>query len=144
MDSEAFQEVEKDALRHMCEYCGYRTRIRGNLLVHKRRHTGEKPFCCNICNATFAAQYQLTTHKELHIDAHQRRSRHMCQDCNLGFLSARALYHHRPLHADVKKYKCTMCDKSYAQAAGYAQHKRWHRQHNERATSTTKSVEAND
>ncbi|XP_062139366.1 zinc finger protein 771-like isoform X1 [Drosophila sulfurigaster albostrigata] len=147
MESEAFQKcgseskekqepISKDAaLRHMCEYCGYRTSIRGNLRIHRRRHTGEKPFCCTICNASFVAQYQLTTHKERHLDANQRRCRYMCQVCNVGFLSARSLYHHRSLHAAVKLYKCTMCDKSYAQAAGYAQHKRWHRQQNERVTA---------
>lgn len=126
----------------MCEYCGYRTRIRGNLRVHKRRHTGEKPFSCNICNATFAARYQLTTHNERHIDTKLRRKRHMCEDCNLGFLSSRALYHHRPLHEEVKKYKCTLCEKSYAQAAGYAQHKRWHRLQNERVTVTKSRIES--
>ncbi|XP_070063613.1 zinc finger protein 32 [Drosophila virilis] len=129
--------TEKDVLRHMCEHCGYRTRIRGNLKVHKRRHTGEKPFRCNVCDASFAARYQLTTHNERHMDAHQRRSRYMCKDCNVGFLSARALYHHKPLHAESKQYKCALCDKSFAQAAGYAQHKRWHRQRYGRATATT-------
>lgn len=132
---------EEDVLRHMCEYCGYRTRIRGNLRVHKRRHTGEKPFSCNICNATFAARYQLTTHCERHVDMHLRRNRHWCKDCNLGFLSSRALYHHRPLHAEVKKYKCNLCNKSYAQAAGFAQHKRWHRSRNEPVTVTNKPNE---
>ncbi|EDV92345.1 GH24098 [Drosophila grimshawi] len=132
------QPTSDDALRHMCEYCGYRTRIRCNLRVHTRRHTGEKPFLCDICNACFVARYQLTTHKERHLDDQQRRRLHMCKDCNVGFLSARALYHHRPLHAAVKKFQCTLCEKSYAQAAGYAQHKRWHRQRNQRATASTK------
>ncbi|BFG00881.1 zinc finger protein 32 [Drosophila madeirensis] len=128
-------ERKSDILRHMCEYCGYRTRIRGNLMVHKRRHTGEKPFSCDTCQAKFAARYQLNTHRELHLDVKLRRSRHMCKDCNVGFLSARALYHHRPLHGPGKRFKCSQCDKSYAQAAGYAQHKRWHRQRNQRATA---------
>ncbi|KAH8275922.1 hypothetical protein KR044_013297, partial [Drosophila immigrans] len=119
---------DEDQLRHLCEYCGYRTRIRGNLKVHERRHIGEKPFNCSVCNASFVARYQLTSHKERHLDVLQRRHRHICQLCNAGFLSARALYHHRPLHEATKKYCCVQCGKSYAQAAGFAQHKRWHRQ----------------
>lgn len=136
-DHAEYADHEKDVLRHMCEQCGYRTRILGNLKVHKRRHTGEKPFRCDICNASFVARYQLTTHFERHMDTDQRRNRYMCRECNVGFLSARALYHHKPLHAQVKQYKCGICEKSYAQAAGYAQHKRWHRQRNERGTATT-------
>ncbi|XP_016990208.2 zinc finger protein 22 [Drosophila rhopaloa] len=120
--------------RLMCEFCGYRTGIHWNLQVHRRRHTGEKPFSCNTCHQSFPASYQLKTHLERHLDAGQRRLRHICADCNVGFSSSRALYHHRPLHEDGKRFKCSQCDKSFAQAAGYAQHKRMHRQRNQRAT----------
>ncbi|KAH8419813.1 hypothetical protein KR009_002868, partial [Drosophila setifemur] len=120
--------------RLMCEYCGYLTRIPWNLQIHRRRHTGEKPFSCDQCQASFAARYQLNTHLERHLDAGERRLRHICPDCNLGFSSSRALYHHRPLHEEGKRYKCQQCDKAFAQAAGFAQHKRWHRQRNQRVT----------
>ncbi|XP_017064364.1 zinc finger protein 660 [Drosophila eugracilis] len=123
-----------DGRRLMCEYCGYRTGILWNLQVHQRRHTGEKPFICDTCQASFPASYQLKTHLERHLDAAQRRLRHICTDCQVGFSSSRALYHHRTLHEDRKRYKCSQCDKSFAQASGYAQHKRMHRQNNQRAT----------
>nr|CAQ53691.1 CG15336-PA [Drosophila melanogaster] len=129
--------ASSDNRRLMCEFCGYRTRIYWNLQIHRRRHTGEMPFSCQQCQARFPASYQLKSHLERHLDAGERRQRHICTDCNVGFSSSRALYHHRTLHEDGKRFKCSQCEKSFAQAAGYAQHKRMHRQRNQRATGTT-------
>ncbi|XP_044735403.1 zinc finger protein 22-like [Chrysoperla carnea] len=40
--------------------------VNGSLVVHKRVHSGEKPFLCDICNETFSLQSNLTRHKRIH------------------------------------------------------------------------------
>lgn len=51
-----------------CPYCDYKTyRARKeHLVVHIRRHTGEKPFSCQSCFKAFASKSDLNVHKRVH------------------------------------------------------------------------------
>ena len=37
-----------------------------SLVIHKRVHSGEKPFKCNSCEKSFAEKGNLTKHKLIH------------------------------------------------------------------------------
>ncbi|CAH8625989.1 unnamed protein product [Heterobilharzia americana] len=53
--------------RHdMCEYCGKIFRNCSNLTVHRRTHTGEKPYHCNLCSYACAQSSKLTRHMRTH------------------------------------------------------------------------------
>jgi len=49
-----------------CEYCGKVFRNCSNLTVHRRSHTGEKPYRCRMCPYACAQSSKLTRHMRTH------------------------------------------------------------------------------
>ena len=57
------------AVRHRndtCEFCGKVFKNCSNLTVHRRSHTGEKPYKCQLCNYACAQSSKLTRHMKTH------------------------------------------------------------------------------
>jgi len=49
-----------------CEYCGKVFKNCSNLTVHRRSHTGEKPYRCRLCHYACAQSSKLTRHMKTH------------------------------------------------------------------------------
>ena len=73
--------------RNTCEYCGKIFVNISNLTVHRRSHTGEKPYHCRLCDYTTAQSSKLTRHMK----THQKNS---CDLCKEVFRSKHDLMNH--------------------------------------------------
>ncbi|KAL3314729.1 hypothetical protein Ciccas_006648 [Cichlidogyrus casuarinus] len=67
-----------------CDQCTYMTNNGGTMEHHKRAHTGEKPFVCDVCGKRFAQKANMKTHRNRHI---HRDKIFRCDTCNKAFSS---------------------------------------------------------
>ncbi|XP_069500709.1 B-cell lymphoma/leukemia 11A-like isoform X2 [Ambystoma mexicanum] len=79
-----------------CEFCGKVFRNSSNLTVHRRSHTGERPYRCQLCNYACAQSSKLTRHMKTHLQ--DGKPAFQCEKCNVPFSVFSTLEKH------MKKY----------------------------------------
>lgn len=95
-----------------CEYCGKVFKNCSNLTVHRRSHTGEKPYRCAICAYACAQSSKLTRHMK----THGGRARVVGH-------SAGALPYDRDLAVTPGgAYRCRFCDVPFGQLSSLDRH----------------------
>ncbi|XP_069004270.1 zinc finger protein 296 [Embiotoca jacksoni] len=93
-----------------CEYCGKHFRNSSNLTVHRRSHTGERPYRCGLCNYACAQSSKLTRHMKTH-GAQGAKASFMCQLCAVPFT----------VYATLEKHLKKVHGLSHASVGAYAQ-----------------------
>ena len=63
-------------IKYFCDYCGKGFDRNSKLEVHKRIHTGEKPFKCNQCEKAFAQKGGLKSHMLTHMNTQSENCYH--------------------------------------------------------------------
>ncbi|XP_076857094.1 uncharacterized protein LOC143511009 [Brachyhypopomus gauderio] len=80
--------------RHGCLLCGKTFSRVGNLRIHQRCHTGEKPYGCLHCGRRFSHSGNLQKHKRVHTGERPYR----CPQCSKSFCQSSHLKKHQMIH----------------------------------------------
>ena len=76
--------LRKESRRNdTCEFCGKIFKNCSNLTVHRRSHTGEKPYKCGLCSYACAQSSKLTRHMKTH--GRTGKDVYHCKFCNMPF-----------------------------------------------------------
>lgn len=97
-----------------CEFCAKQFKTRNNWVIHRRRHTGERPYSCSSCSATYVTSGGLRQHVASVHDG----ITHPCTVCGKIFKEKTGLRSHMYAHSNDGKFKhgCTFCEKSFPKA----------------------------
>ncbi|XP_023290103.1 zinc finger protein 836 [Orussus abietinus] len=105
------ESSDKISKKYRCPLCE-KEFPKVSLRNHIRSHTGERPFPCSKCYASFSRRSGLNAHEKDCVgippgssqEAFRRRD-YVCSECNHAFYTKHALRQHMLRHAG-KKYKC--------------------------------------
>lgn len=92
------RKIRREHLReddsHLCVICGKTFSRIGNLRIHQRCHTGEKPYGCVQCGRRFSQAGDLKKHKRVHTG----EKPYYCHQCGKSFSRGENLKRHQKIH----------------------------------------------
>ncbi|KAM4689128.1 uncharacterized protein O3C94_007273 [Discoglossus pictus] len=100
---------------YTCTECGKSYKLKWNLQVHRKTHTGEKshrdekPYTCTECGKRFGAKLCLRKHNMIHTG----EKPFTCTECGKSFNDKRSLRRHHMIHTAEKPFRCTECGKRF-------------------------------
>ena len=105
---------------YMCNVCSYSTDESSRLVIHQRKHTGEKTFKCNVCSYSNSRSELLVIHQRKHT------GKFKCDVCSYSAISHSTLRKHKMKHTAEKPFKCDVCQFSTHWSSNLERHKRKH------------------
>lgn len=109
---ERFRKFRQNFRPFLCSECGLRFVRNDYLVIHMRRHKGEKPYKCKLLSLNFRRNWFFSGHSGKY--------------CNKGFPRATDLTVHERYHTGEKTHLCTICGKGFQRAYNLLVHTRVH------------------
>ncbi|CAL1270276.1 unnamed protein product [Larinioides sclopetarius] len=81
--SKSSNSTKEQRRNDTCEFCGKVFKNCSNLTVHRRSHTGEKPYKCELCSYACAQSSKLTRHMKTH--GRLGKDVYRCRFCDMPF-----------------------------------------------------------
>ncbi|TRY70302.1 hypothetical protein TCAL_02451 [Tigriopus californicus] len=122
-----YHKKTKHCLGHTCVKCDFVAPTQGQLDMHMRKHTGEKPFSCRFCDKKFTR----ASLRKVHEARHTGNSLFSCTTCGKGFPQKSELRSHERTHESREKViaeqlECGACGECVDTKADYEVHLRLH------------------
>ena len=84
------------------------------LETHMLRHSGQRPFKCDLCDKDFTRKAHLKRHKQINHDGLKPTSSPVkCDQCDHTFANKHSLRKHVKKVHEVKQYFCDVCDQKF-------------------------------
>jgi len=108
-EPEPVQNQADSSSSFKCDQC-FKTFTRAHQLkIHKRIHSGVRPYSCTLCEKRFIDSTSLNKHKKKHLDDEL----YSCNICHKKFNDKSNLNQHKLTHSDVKTHVCHICNKGF-------------------------------
>ncbi|XP_026324782.1 zinc finger protein 578-like isoform X2 [Hyposmocoma kahamanoa] len=109
--------IHTNIFNFFCDLCPYKCKHKYYLVMHMRTHTGEKPYKCPECPATFVNPSNLNKHKLTH-----QEKQFKCFLCEKAFRTTSALREHREAaHMNIK-HTCNYCGRDFCYKSDLRKH----------------------
>lgn len=92
----------------LCDICGKSISV-DNLKMHKRIHSGYKPYACTYCEKSFTTSIILRDH----LRVHSGEKPFACEHCGKCFSQRTPLTIHLRLHSGERPFSCHICHKGF-------------------------------